>query len=201
MFPGRFCAPRLLFRNREVVTYHLNHSLVSGWASSRWSRSGSLRGNTRIWFTSKVAKEALPTPSHFIGNPQGFIDTPVLVVLLPPRRVLRFEVGGGEILLLLPLLVGRWDGEGVQVGPSCLPETLRSWGGCRRCSRGRGGWWSRAILISQSLKYYVLHAPKFCHLVHWFQNCFCFCSATFPSHVGTFFRLQWEFQWGNDQNK
>ena len=65
------------------------------------------RGNTRIWFTSKVAKEALPSPSHFVGNPQGFVDTPVLVVLLPPRRVLRVEVGDGEILLLLlPLLVG-----------------------------------------------------------------------------------------------
>ena len=65
------------------------------------------RGNTRIWFTSKVAKEALPSPSHFVGNPQGFVDTPVLVVLLPPRRVLRVEVRDGEILLLLlPLLVG-----------------------------------------------------------------------------------------------
>ena len=30
----------------------------------------------------------------------------------------------------------------------------------------------------------ILHAPKFCHLVHWFQNCFCFCCTTFPSHVG-----------------
>ena len=32
-----------------------------------------------------------------------------------------------------------------------------------------------------------LHAPKFCHLPQGFQNCFCFCSTTFPSHVGTFF--------------
>ena len=23
-------------------------------------------------------------------------------------------------------------------------------------------------------------------LLHWFQNCFCFCCTTFPSHVGTF---------------
>ena len=60
---------------------------------------------------------------------------------------------------------------------------------------------TRGILISQSLRYPILHAPKFCHLVHWFQNCFCFCSTTFPSHVGTIFRLQWEFQWENDQNK
>ena len=68
------------------------------------------RGNTRVWFTSKVSKYAFPSPSHFVGNPQGFVNTPVLVVLLPPRRVLMFEVGGGEILLLLlllPLLVGR----------------------------------------------------------------------------------------------
>ena len=59
------------------------------------------RGNARVWFTRKVTEYAFPSPSHFVVN------TPVLVVLLPPRRVLRFEVGGGEILLLLPLLVGR----------------------------------------------------------------------------------------------
>ena len=60
-----------------------------------------------IWLTSIVAKEALPSPSHFVGNPHGFADTPVLVILLPSRRVLRVEVGDGEILLLLlPLLVG-----------------------------------------------------------------------------------------------
>ena len=53
MFPGRFCAPRLLFRNREVVTYHLNHSLVSGWASSRWSRSGSLNQEATPGFGSQ----------------------------------------------------------------------------------------------------------------------------------------------------
>ena len=41
----------------------------------------------------------------------------------------------------------------------------------------------------------ILHAPKFCHLPQGFQNCFCFCSATFSSNVGTIFRLQWEFQW------
>merc|ERR1719210_785913 len=33
------------------------------------------------------------------------------------------------------------------------------------------------------------------------QNCPCLCSTTFPSHVGTPPRLQWEFQWENDQNK
>ena len=31
-----------------------------------------------------------------------------------------------------------------------------------------------------------MHAPKLLPLLHWFQNCFCFCSTTFPSHVGTF---------------
>merc|ERR1712004_846135 len=60
---------------------------------------------------------------------------------------------------------------------------------------------ARAILISLFLRYPILHAPMFCHLPQGFQNCFCFCSTTFPSHVGTFFRLQWEFQWENDQNK
>ena len=51
----------------------------------------------------------------------------------------------------------------------------------------------RGILISQSLRYPILHAPKFCHLVHWFQNCFCFCFTTSPSHVGTFFGFDGNF--------
>ena len=67
------------------------------------------RGNARVWFTRKVTEYAFPSPSHFVVNPQGFINTPVLVVLLPPRGVLtellRFEVRGGGILL--PLLVDR----------------------------------------------------------------------------------------------
>ena len=54
MFPGRFCAPRLLFSNGKIVIYHLNHSLVSGWASSRWSRSGSLNQEATPGFGSQV---------------------------------------------------------------------------------------------------------------------------------------------------
>ena len=69
------------------------------------------RGNARVWFTRKVTEYTFPSPSHFVVNPQGLVNTPVLVVLLPPRGVLtellRFEVGGGRILHLLPLLVGR----------------------------------------------------------------------------------------------
>ena len=32
----------------------------------------------------------------------------------------------------------------------------------------------------------ILHAPKLLPLLYLLQNCFCFCSTTFPSHVGTF---------------
>ena len=32
----------------------------------------------------------------------------------------------------------------------------------------------RGILILQSLRYPILHAPKFCHLVHWFKKLFLF---------------------------
>ena len=39
---------------------------------------------------------------------------------------------------------------------------------------------TRVILIEQSLTLTILHALK---LLHWFCNCFCFCSRTFPSHV------------------
>ena len=42
------------------------------------------------------------------------------------------------------------------------------------------------ILTSKSLRNPILHAPKACSVVHWLHICFCFCSTTFPSHVGTF---------------
>ena len=32
----------------------------------------------------------------------------------------------------------------------------------------------------------ILHIPKLCSFVRCFQNCFCFLSMTFPSHVVTF---------------
>ena len=64
------------------------------------------RRHTKVWLTGKVTKEAFPSPPHFVRDPQGFIHTPIYVVLLPPRGVLRFEVRGRGILFLLPLLVG-----------------------------------------------------------------------------------------------
>ena len=39
------------------------------------------------------------------------------------------------------------------------------------------------------------------HFLHWFRNTFCFWFSSTPSAVSNFFRLQWEFQWENDQNK
>ena len=45
------------------------------------------------------------------------------------------------------------------------------------------------------------HTCKLFHFVHWFQNSFCFCSKTFPSHGGNFFWLQWELQWENRKKK
>ena len=44
----------------------------------------------------------------------------------------------------------------------------------------------RAIVILTFSELFIMHIPKFCSLVHWFQNCSRFCSTTFPSHVGTF---------------
>ena len=38
----------------------------------------------RVWLTRKVTKETFPCPSHFVFNPQGFVHTPVFVVLFPP---------------------------------------------------------------------------------------------------------------------
>ena len=46
---------------------------------------------------------------------------------------------------------------------------------------------NRVILIEKSLEFWFWHAAKLFSLLHWFQNCFCFRSRTFPSHVGTFF--------------
>ena len=47
-------------------------------------------------------------------------------------------------------------------------------------------YFTRAILILIFSEILILHIPKFCYLVHWFQNYFWFCSATLLSHVGTF---------------
>ena len=62
-------------------------------------------------------------------------------------------------------------------------------------------WTSRGILIRKSFWYQIVHVPKLFSLLHWSQNIFCFLCSSTPSHVGKFFRLQWEFQWENDQNK
>ena len=51
----------------------------------------------------------------------------------------------------------------------------------------------RVILISLFLRYPILHAPKFCYLPQGFQNCFCFCSTTFPFRVGTFYGFNGNF--------
>ena len=57
----------------------------------------------------------------------------------------------------------------------------------------RVGW----FLIWWSLEFWFWHAAKLFSLLHWFQNCFCFRSRTFPSHAGNFFGLQWECSRGN----
>ena len=59
----------------------------------------------------------------------------------------------------------------------------------------------RGFLFSKFSETPIVHVPKLFPLLHWFQNTFCFLSSSTPSHVGKFFRLQWEFQWENDQNK
>ena len=45
------------------------------------------------------------------------------------------------------------------------------------------------FLFCKSLKFQIWHAAKLFPFAHWFQNCFCFCSRTFPSHVCNFFLL------------
>ena len=37
-------------------------------------------------------------------------------------------------------------------------------------------------------------------MLNFAQNYFCFCSRTFPSHVSTFFQLQWGFYWENGKH-
>ena len=60
---------------------------------------------------------------------------------------------------------------------------------------------NRVILIWRNFKFWFLHGFKLFHLVSDFQNSFCFWCTTLPSAVRKIFRLQWEFQWVNDQNK
>ena len=38
-----------------------------------------------------------------------------------------------------------------------------------------------------------MHAPKLIYFAHRFQNYFCFCSRTFPSHGGSFFGFNGNF--------
>ena len=59
----------------------------------------------------------------------------------------------------------------------------------------------RVILIQKSFLDQIVHVPKLFSLLHWSQNIFCFLCSSTPSHGGRFFRLQWEFQWENDQNQ
>ena len=59
----------------------------------------------------------------------------------------------------------------------------------------------RVILIQKSFLDQIAHVPKLFSLLHWSQNIFCFLCSSTPSHGGSIFRLQWEFQWENDQNK
>ena len=59
------------------------------------------------------------------------------------------------------------------------------------------GW----FLFWWKLKFQFLHGFKLFHFVHRFRNTFCFRCRTTPSAVRNFFRLQWEFQWENDQNQ
>merc|ERR1712218_32025 len=57
------------------------------------------------------------------------------------------------------------------------------------------------FLFSKISETPIVHVPKLFSLLHWSQNIFCFLCSSTPSHVGKFFRLQWEFQWENHQNK
>ena len=59
----------------------------------------------------------------------------------------------------------------------------------------------RVILIQKSFLDQIVHVPKLFSLLHWSQNTFCFLCSSTPSHGDSIFRLQWEFQWENDQNK
>ena len=44
------------------------------------------------------------------------------------------------------------------------------------------------FLFWSNSKFVLLHVPKLCSFTCSFQNCFCFCCRTIPSHVGIFFR-------------
>ena len=59
----------------------------------------------------------------------------------------------------------------------------------------------RWFLFWWNFEFQLLHGFKLFHLVSDFQNRFCFWCTTFPSAVRKIFRLQWEFQWENDQNQ
>ena len=60
---------------------------------------------------------------------------------------------------------------------------------------------SRGILIQ--IFFFVCHGHtyKLFHFVHWFQNSFCCCSRTFPSHAGNFFGTMVDLEGENGPKK
>ena len=54
------------------------------------------------------------------------------------------------------------------------------------------GW----FLFSKISEFPIVHVPKLFPLLHRFQNYFCFCSRTFPSHGGSFFSTTMEISMG-----
>ena len=82
---------------------------------------------------------------------------------------------------------------------------------CQQCLLSKLMWLSRFVGWGQNtrviliffwyLEFQFLHGFKLFHLVSDFQNSFCFWCTTLPSAVCKIFRLQWEFQWENDQNQ
>ena len=58
-----------------------------------WKIVPRTRFRIEVWLTGKITKVTFPRPPLFIHDSDGFARTPVDVVLLPPRWVLRFEVG------------------------------------------------------------------------------------------------------------
>ena len=64
---------------------------------------------------------------------------------------------------------------------SCFDWVGPRWGWVRRTTPV--GW----FLFSKISEFPIVHVPKLFPLLHRFQNYFCFCSRTFPSHGRSFF--------------
>ena len=179
---GRRSTIHVALRNKSVP----NISNLSGWWWSDW-----LRRN--CWKPPRESAGILFFADMTQGRDEGSEDSSISLACWSSQKIL---------LMLMKnflLICSAWSlGLGCV---SCLANHIHKDSGETILFIILSGCPARWILILIKFKICKCACSQNVTFFHRFQNCFCFRSMTFPSHVGTFFQLQWEFQWENDPNQ